>query len=1298
MKPVSSIPEANSPPRANWSLKSKVKPGGATGKITRKPRGFALVVTLSLMILLTVIAVGLLSLSAVSLRTSSQGMAHAEARANARLALMLAIGELQKSMGPDQRVSASGAIVAEADVRHPHWTGAWDSWKAGPTASGSDATSEHSTIAGTTNIGMAPTYEAQRADHFRSWLVSLDPIKAKDALTPSTLTLDGVTTPGTGSAVDAVRLVGAGSLGSGDDQKKDYVSAGLLALKSKASATTLTGRYGWWVGDESQKARIMEDSYNSTPPATNAEKIFRAQAPGSTGTTTVKGLENLKDDKQLNGLPSLQTLNLVAGVTDKPSENFHSVTPYSRQVLADVREGGLKRDLSTLLERPIVDSEKGNEHMLYKFSTKDTWMSGNDYQECVPIQDIAAYYQLYDGNQTNQSGINHSTWKKGVKYDSNLLAKGIQLISPDYGGKAPNDPAYYREYTNIYRQPVPIKIQFLLSMFSQPINPAPTDPAADTHELLLGVTPAVTLWNPTNVPLVMNFDGSNPQLKAVMTRLGSLPIRIQFNKNNTQPKVTNAQHLPWYRGTFDGNKPDLFNLYFSGVRAIRFAPGEVKCFSLPHSGDLSGKKNAVGFSNSGAAGQAANKLNFWFKTDKYFEPHEVVGGWESESFMLFNNSASGGAPHVVNNRLRFKATDSISFEITSDNTTLGTGDTTNGGAMSFVWIQTNHQDAAGGGTWGRRHYVFNSRFGTGASHWAFNQSLFTKGFPQEKTLITASSRTGANIISRSSSNAGWPFMQFSLQAGGETNEAANGGLAGGGRKFASRPFLHSSPLTAPFIDDFTGNSLYNAGWNWSVDEINDVFEAPVEISGDDQGYYGGGYTKLTGTTHVVQQEIPAVPPISIAALSHARLGGFSIANDEAGGYANQNITAVGQAGLFPHTLQAIGNSYGHPNLAANKAYDSTVQRVFHTTDGGRGVTFADHSYLANKALWDEFFFSSITPQPSTVKVFGNTTRSAKTVADEFFFSETPLPNRRMAAYTTGLDKTKLDTMFTAAQQQQFTDGLADRIAALLMVEGPFNINSTSVEAWKIFLSSLKGKSVTYLDKDTALTGADPVDAKVDGTPVGSFTLPSGKPTRGTSDPKDPDQWTSWRELRDTEIEELATAVVKQVKLRGPFLSLSEFVNRRLDASKPDLAAKGALQAALDDSSVSINAGFRNSVREFSSKEISAMNPTFPEALKGPVAYGSSAYIDQADVLRNFSEQLTPRGDTFVIRTYGDSVDPQGKVVARAWCEAVVQRIPEYFDPVDESHVKQADLKSVTNRTFGRKFQLVSFRWLTDLEV
>jgi hypothetical protein len=177
---------------------------------------------------------------------------------------------------------------------------------------------------------------------------------------------------------------------------------------------------------------------------------------------------------------------------------------------------------------------------------------------------------------------------------------------------------------------------------------------------------------------------------------------------------------------------------------------------------------------------------------------------------------------------------------------------------------------------------------------------------------------------------------------------------------------------------------------------------------------------------------------------------------------------------------------------------------------------------------------------------------------------------------------------------------------------------------------------------------------------------------------------------------LAVAIVKQVKLRGPFLSLSEFINRKLDGTIPALATKGALQAALDDDDVSINANFRIPKRQLSSTDIPDV--AFPEALDGPAAYGSAAYIDQADVLRNLSAQLTPRGDTFVIRTYGDSIDAKGKVVARAWCEAVVQRVPEYTDSIDPQETKQADLTSSANRDFGRKLKIRSFRWLNPSEV
>jgi len=96
---------------------------------TPHPNGFALVVTLSLMILLTIVAVGLLTLSSVSLRASGQAQAMAAAQANARMALALAIGELQKSAGPDQRITAAADILpasAPAATGRARWTGVWD--------------------------------------------------------------------------------------------------------------------------------------------------------------------------------------------------------------------------------------------------------------------------------------------------------------------------------------------------------------------------------------------------------------------------------------------------------------------------------------------------------------------------------------------------------------------------------------------------------------------------------------------------------------------------------------------------------------------------------------------------------------------------------------------------------------------------------------------------------------------------------------------------------------------------------------------------------------------------------------------------------------------------------------------------------------------------------------------------------------------------------------------------------------------------------------------------------------------
>jgi hypothetical protein len=1248
-------------------------------------KGFALVVSLTLMILLTIVAIGLLSLSAISLRGTSQSQAKSEAQANARLALMIAIGELQKQLGPDQRVSANGAILSESGVNHPHWTGVWNSWRAGaadPANPTPDPASAHQTIPDSRSVpnGMNPTYAENRSDHFRAWLLSLDPGEAANIGSARTLALSGSHMPANNAT--AVQLVGKGSLG--DSAKSgDFVSARLLKVQP-ATGASFRGRYGWWIGDESQKARIMSDRHESNRDTSLAGRLSRQQAPGSTGTRSIEGLQNITNDLQLARLPSLATLDLVDGVTNRPAQrNFHHVTPFSHQVLADVREGGLKRDLSTLLERPITPGENSDQFMLYRFDTAG--------EERVPIQDIAAYYQLYDSTR--------SGWREGIKYSSapanNLLPRGIQVGAPHYGDKSSQD-MFLREYTNLYRAPVPIKVQLLLAAKAELVPPPPNQPANDTtktYMLRLGLLPAVTLWNPNNVPIVMNL--GDPSVFAQQMRLMYLPFMIRWDKGTYTSEPVSIAYAAMGGDASTGKpgwasggqiiKASIFDMYFSATRPVRLEPGETRVFSYPYMpGNFSFRKQ---------------------QNDQY-QPHQEAQGdeWDSEAFLQMQYSAwtsNAADPHVSKGPtpglLLFKDSDSLAFKITTEkdeNKDYLKDQEAPGAGFNFIMIKKLFQSrAANGALWDFKNYHFVSRTGGGTSTRDFNDSLIRKGYP------SGSGQVGDALpvapMTRNP-NQWFPFLQFALMADSEISAAYAGPFAG--RKFASRPFLHASPITPPYIDKDDDASLYNYGWNWWIEPINSGMEAYVGVSQENRGYYGGGYTEGFGTTHVIQQEIPVAPPISIASLSHAHLGGFSLAT-MAPNTNNPRVAAVGFGGLFPHTLQAIGNSYAHPLIEADKAF-TTWKRHFNTASGEKTITLADHSYLANKALWDEFFFSSITPQPPSVAAFGGSNRTARQVANDFFFNDKPLPNRRITPFKRDLDTAKLSQLFS--QATTFQDGLADKIAAHLMVEGPFNVNSTSVEAWKTLLTSLKGKPVAYLDKSKALGGVtNPDNISTTGTPVGPSSLPNGKPysqdSLDISNPATPEPWYSWRELNDTEIQELAEAIVRQVRLRGPFLSLSEFVNRRLEAGKPELSVKGALQAALDDTRVSINAGFRDKSRQMGN-EAKGMNAAFPEALEGPVAYGSAAYVDQADILRNFAAQLTPRGDTFVIRTYGDALDNAGNVIARAWCEAVVQRVPDYSDAADQPHIRQALLSSNANKAFGRKLEVVTFRWMSPDEI
>lgn len=1237
------------------------------------------------MAVLVMIGVALYTMSSVATQSAKMASARVQAQANAKVALIQAIGELQKQLGPDQRVSANGSIVATSQVNHPHWSGVWDSWIAGEPsdapvgAAYPSAASHHQTIGEQPSASMHPDY-ANKDAHFRRWLTSLDPDEATDPATPVSAALRGVALPEQNA--EAIRLVGPGSLGESADAS-DFVSARLKEIASPSPQATPRGRYAWWVGDESQKARIMHDSYLSTPAANIAEKIFRSQAPGAMGNKTVPGLENLTDDSQLDQIPSLATLDLVSGAVGRPArENFHHVSPFTYSVVTDVREGGLKRDLNTLLERRISRSESGDPFMLYRFNDFRTPFGTQNQR--VPIHDLAAFYQIYD--QTRYDGTSES-WREGVSYNSNRLPNTVQIAQPNLG---PAIEQFERQYAQMHQSPVPVKMQLLVTMTAHPLPKTVAEQSGDTHYIRLHLMPAVTFWNPTNLPLVMNPSDNNATSK--LFRFMSAGFNINWIKNGQE--LDPIRPMPLAFASVGGNqnngrlrdKAMIFTMFFSTQDyPITFEPGEVRVFSYepPDPG--------------------ATSFNFW-------NGQQAMPGWNPGVTFPMQASTWGSGDHSYNTRYLSVnaggdgvAPDRIAIRIGTDfedNTDYSVNTMFRGAALSFNIRQANQGGNLRSYQMLSRRWIFQT---DRAELKEFNDSLIRKGFPDgAPTPYRTLDRDVSELVRITEAGEHWPLFQYALMAGVETSEdSATGSF--GGRKFASRPFLHSSAIAPQHIDRIDGESLYMYGWNWWIEEANSVLEANMQVAPNNRsGYYGGGYTPEWGSTHVVQQEVPVVPPVSIAGLSHAHLGGHSLAKQRGHTFWPM-VNALGAYTMFPFTIQAIGNSYAHPMLPPDQAFRDWTRVYNSSPTGAIPVKLADHSYLANKALWDEFFFSSITPRNPNVEPFGNQGRlSARDVAEGIFLRNETAPNRRIVPRKKDVDEDRLDELF--GQADDFHDGLADKIASHLMVEGSFNVNSTSVEAWRVFLSSLRDQPVAYLDTDRAMSGAadEIVEAQTNGgVPVAGFSLPSAvQESEEMSDPSATEQWLGARVLTEEQIDELAQAIVRQVKLRGPFLSMSEFINRRLDANNQELAVKGALQAAIDDPAVSINADFRDAegVRSFSADEIADQNPAFPEALEGPVAYGSSAYVDQADILRNLAEQLTVRGDTFVIRTYGDTLDANGKVVARAWCEAVLQRVPEYVDDTDENHLKTSDLQSASNKKYGRKIEIISFRWLNKDEV
>jgi hypothetical protein len=385
-------------------------------------------------------------------------------------------------------------------------------------------------------------------------------------------------------------------------------------------------------------------------------------------------------------------------------------------------------------------------------------------------------------------------------------------------------------------------------------------------------------------------------------------------------------------------------------------------------------------------------------------------------------------------------------------------------------------------------------------------------------------------------------------------------------------------------------------------------------------------------------------------------------------FADPLIRREHYSGLFDEA----GYDYQNPN-------DSTEPNK---PDDAPDNSHIDLSYLLNASLWDDYFLSGFPAaggrlSPSAGQLLGSEV----------------LPNaRHQVRKVDGLDYGEGETQDA---EGQFVAG-----ASHFFIDAPFNVNSTSIEAWVAFLSSSFGIPINGNSNSQGATFSRMPNPGA-GSGVFFDSDSSSSPIA-----EDPLAYNGARRLDPSEIRRLAGKIVEEVRLRGPFLGMGDFVNRRLLPASDDPAGtglRGAIQAAIDKSG--INADFIDAAKPqtfFTENDFRPEHVLPAHALAGEARYATSAglpgFLMQGDILSALGSVAVSRGDTFVIRGYGRSVDPlSSEIKGEAWCEAVVQRDIEYVSPADAPWEDPQSLDPV-NAVFGRKFRILSIRWLDKNDI
>jgi hypothetical protein len=1144
-----------------------------------QPRGFALVISLSLMVLLTVLSIGLLGLSSIALRTGGRDELAAQARANARMALMFAIGELQQQAGPDTRVTARADIL---DEKNPPVLGVWKSWE------GTNHDSQGRPIA-------PRNYKSAKESRFLGWLTSA----GLEVL------------PDTSERAESIALIGPRTVGEGDGRTNLQIHLQPGEIDGPAGK----GGFAWWIGGENQKVRLPKPHAPDDNSAAEWAVIAKSHSVADPAPLRMEAL--LKDpapaDKAISRLQSdfvAETSALRAS-----QEFFHDVSTHSVGLLTNTATGGWRKDLSLLTEN-WDRLPSGNLPFFRQTPNREILYSKPTAANAGAPKSMLYPWASYRGDSSSIPIYRHgpvSSWENLKDYATAYKritsgATGKSRLSGGNYSVAIDDTARSFDFLHRVRiLPVVARMQWVFSHSAGP--PAATNPPAPAGSLeaRLLVTPVITMWNPYNIeitsPQVLTFSIPKP-----------LPAALQYTVNG----VKNATYNCLTGGSINNTPPlaDTGSLVYTITGGFPLKPGETRVFSPA-------ANNAVPATASALALQ---------------QGYRGTGG----HYFTVKNSA--GQPFVAPSSATIKA--DAKFDTAYNDGNQGVG----------IYLDMIID--------GRRHLVYRMIYTPAIANEVYRPltqlaestlgAVRTTPEPFLSTVFGARMASKTHIPAKGFVQSS-PLVNYTAMGAKDVIESTIGRHYGG----------TSHPVNSPFDYSFIAHTANDS-------------KLPNASDTSGRGYIVTGFNKSDGLSRCVIAELPTRPLVSLGELQNWDLR-----------YENP---------IPPYAFNLIGNSDASPLLPAGA--------VVNSADASLGVNLQhDDSYCANHLLFDDWFFSSIAPDPSSFGATGG--RNQQKTFTDFVTGVAPLDNRayRPIEADTSLaaaDPKNADQLFSTHVRK--TDGYRS-IASRIEVDGMFNVNSTSVAAWRALLGHARNQRVPHLQESGAGWSVD-LSGEVD-HPFSRFTIAGDVEAseQGSSGAfPEAAEFAGYRVLDEEVIDELAEKIVEQVRARGPFLSLAEFVNRQL--SSGDLALAGAIQAALNELEKSASTNpYKNIQSMVGAAGQSVAVPVraaeaeykFPAAAVGYNAYGVPGWTRQADVLRPLAPILSARDDTFVIRAHGDARDKDGKIVARAVCEAVVRRTRDFVDAKDAADIATPPTSAV-NQSFGRRLEVVSFRWLSPSEI